>query len=472
MSAPLDLVSLDVGSTTCRAGFARARVRRAGRGGRFEVGDVEERLRPEPVLTPFDGDRLDEAALLERIERWFEAAQVEPARVFGGGALLTGLAARAPNASAVAQALRSRLGDAVVATADDPRLEAWLAFQGSVGAWSRAHPSRTVLNADIGGGTTSLALGRSGEVLATGWLWVGARHLIVEAGSYRMVRCSPEGRAALVQRGISKGPGDELSRAEVEAVVDLWVERLEAAVAGGAAQLEGPWAPAEAMLPAGGEAVAVAFSGGVGELIHACRAGRPLPGTTPWGDLGIELARRIAGSPVLGAHPVAPQSPGRATLCGLLKHQTQVAGATVFLPPEGGLPLGDLPLVGSLGAQVQQAELERVLALARAAPRGAAVAVRPPVRGVEVLRGLGKALGAALRGHPEGRPLVVLLPENAGKALGGYATDWGRTPRPLVVLDELAPGDAQFIHLGRPRDGIIPVSFHGLRQEAPPPCSP
>ena len=80
-------------------------------------------------------------------------------KVFGGGALLTGLTARRDNAATVVRLIRRRLGDTLVAAADDPCLESWLAFMGSAAGLSREHPGRPALILDIGGGTTNLALG-------------------------------------------------------------------------------------------------------------------------------------------------------------------------------------------------------------------------------------------------------------------------------------------------------------------------
>jgi ethanolamine utilization protein EutA len=459
------LAGIDIGTTTTRLSIATARIARRAGDGRVALGEIEERLAGGPVRTPFAGAALDVDRLLAQIDAWLaEAGAPEP---FGGGALLTGLAARAPNAAALTEALRARLGDAVIAVADDPRQEAWLAFQGSVGGHARAHPDEPILNLDIGGGTTNLALGRGGEVLATGWLWIGARHVEVDPGSYRVARCSPEGEHVLAALGIAKAAGDTLAEGEARAFVDALVLLLEAAVEGrpepfasgiGQRLLGGPlsW-PANVAPPT------IAVSGGVGELVHAIRAGAPLPEATHYGDLGIDLARRIAASPILSARCLAPATAGRATVLGLLRHATRVSGATVFLGAPDRLPLRDLPIVGTLAADSTAEAARPVLALAAASRAGACVVVTGSIAGHARLRSLGEALAAALQGFPPDLPLVLLVPEDVGKALGGYATAWGQAPRALYVLDETAPGDAHFVHVGRPRDGVVPVSFHGIR---------
>ena len=459
------LAGIDVGTTTTRLSIAEARVARREGEGRVAIGEIEERLAGGPARTPFDGTALDVARLFALVDGWVENAGA-PA-LFGGGALITGLAARAPNAALVTEGLRTRLGDAVIAVADDPRLEAWLAFQGSAGGHARAHPNETLVNLDIGGGTTNVAVGRGGEVLGTGCLWIGARHVEVAPGSYRVTRCSPEGEALLAALGIAKGPDDVLADDEVAAVVDALVRLLEAAAEGQRAPFEDgigrTLVDASFSWPRSAVAGSVALSGGVGELVHAIRAGQALPGTTHFGDLGIDLAQRIARSPILASRCLAPANAGRATVLGLLRHATRVSGATVFLGAPERLPLGDLPIVGTLptGASVEQ--VRPLLTLAAASRAGGCLAITGAIQGPAALRALGEVLAAALEAVPVDRPIVLLVADDVGKALGGYVTAWGRAPRALFVLDETAPGDAHFVHVGRPAGGFVPLSFHGIR---------
>jgi ethanolamine utilization protein EutA len=460
----IQLVGLDIGSTTSRVAIADARVTRGAASGRYELGQIEERIRTEPARTPFRGDALDEEALLALVDGALAAGGATPGELFGGGALLTGLAARAPNAAGVVEALRSRVGDAVVATAGDPRLEAWLAFHGNAGELSRGAPERFVLNIDIGGGTTNLAVGRAGEVVSTGWMWIGARHVEVEVGSHRVVRCSVEARCTMQRLGLEKHPGDVLSPRELELLLDAWIERLEGALTGDPRPDTDGLEPARIVLPAERDRIDLAFSGGVGGLVYDILAGQQLPPTTAYGDLGIELAQRIASSPVLGQRVLVPGGRGRATVYGLLRHQTQISGATVFLPGGGRCPAGDLPVLGSLEADGGDDELARLLALAQAARPAGCIVVRGPLDG-RAIRDVGRALGAALQALAARGPLVplvVLIEQNLAKALGGYATEWGRYPLPLIVLDEVFPRGAELVRIGAPHGGVVPLSFFGM----------
>lgn len=54
------------------------------------------------------------------------------------------------------------------------------------------------------------------------------------------------------------------------------------------------------------------------------------------------------------------------------------------------------------------------------------------------------------------------MEENLGKVFGHYVTRWGALPMQILVIDELALRDAQYVHVGLPHHQVVPVSFYGL----------
>ncbi len=471
MNATVQLVGLDFGTTTSSAVVASARLTRTATTGRIELDCVRECYRSPLVFTPLDAaDRLDIAKIAAQLDAWLTAGEVRPAEVFGGGALLTGLTAQKDNAAALVRLLRDRLSNALIAAADDPCLESWLAFMGSCAALSRAHPQQAILNLDIGGGTTNLALGRGGEVLRTGCLFVGARHIQVVPGSYHLVRLSRYARAVLDRLGVRKDPGDSLTDAEVDAIIGFYVGLLEAAATGASAPFAEPVAHLHEhvpfQMPAEIEEIAITISGGVGELIYAHLQGQPWPPTTHFGDLGIDLAQRIVASPVWTTHLARyrPAAAGRATVYGLLRHATEVSGSTLFLPRPEILPLVDVPILGSLSEVTRAARIGELLDLVRRSVRGGCLQVRVSETGATIVRELGQRLAHVLQesAFPANHPLVLVVQENVGKILGQYVTRWGALPLNLMVLDEISLRDAQFTQIGAPHGQVVPVSFYGL----------
>ena len=474
MSERVTLIGLDFGTTTSSAVVAEADVARSAGTGRTEFGELAVRYRSDLRFTPLSSsDHIDVAALETYLDDWLSEGAVDEANIFGGGALLTGLTAQRENAAALVELVRRRLGDALIATADDPRLESWLAFMGSCAALSRSLPDRPVLNLDIGGGTTNCAVGLNGEVTDTACLYIGARHVQVEPGTYRIESLSRFAQAAFAHLGITRGKGDELQPQELDAWLALNIALLESAV--GIEPTPVPPALIEQLTQSPfrrpcsrmtDSAPVVTFTGGVGQLIYAHAAGEPWPATTAFGDLGIDLAQRIAASPALSPDVDAhrPQSAGRATALGLMRHSTEVSGSTLFLPDPGVLPLEDVPIFGTIDAATDEAHIAALLDLVRHSERGGCVQVTVGSHAADDVRALGERLRSSLvaSAFPPDRLLVLLVRENVGKTLGQYVTHWGARPWHIVAIDEVRDRDARYVRIGRPRAGIVPVSCYGL----------
>jgi ethanolamine utilization protein EutA len=468
--SPLRFVGIDVGSTTTSMMVAQARLVRNCVTGRSELGDVDPVFRPDPVFTRFSDESLDIALLTAQIERWIGEAQLDPATVASGGALVTGLAARAANARAVTQLVKERFHNAVVAMADDPCLESWLAFMGNCLNVSRAEPQRPFINLDIGGGTTNIAWGEAGQVRRCGWYYIGARHVEVTPGTYRVTRLSEFGRKLFLVHGIATNPGVELSDLDLRNLIGSMVGLLEDVIQG-PSQIDNDrmarlFCQAEFTPPpeARDSAPVVTLSGGVGELAYRHARGEPLPGTTAYGDLGIDLAKAICDSRVLGRNlgTHVPSGLGRATVHGLTIHSTEIAGATLYLPRPEILPLADLPILGSFGESTPDDDLNSLFGLAGRAGNGACLRVKLSTTDAAGIKILGERIARLLETTRPAHPLVLLTSHNIGKTLGQYATRWGRIAASLVVFDELPDRPAHFATIGKTQNGLIPVSFHGL----------
>ncbi len=471
MPDAITLVGLDCGSTTTSLVVARARLTQ-GALGRVEIADVEDVYRSPIVFTPFSagaGNRIDDQRLAAYLDEWLAAAGTRGDEIFGGGALVTGLAAESANARAIAELVEARLADAVIATANDPALESWLAFMGNCHGLSMARPATPIVNIDVGGGTTNLALGVDGQVIAVGALDVGARHLQFAPGTHRLTAVSPRGAELLDALGISCAIGEELATPDVERIVDFYVRLIESAVERREPDaMAQPWvllafdAPGDLLAGA-----VVTFSGGVGQLIYDARRGSPPPRTTEFGDLGGELAGRLSRSPLLArrSRGLEPEGLGRSTAYGLLRHRTELSGATLYLPDPARLPLKNVPIVARLSADASESELKHAVQLAvRCRPAGC-LQIGVECQQLDELRTLGERLARALETSDGGgdQTLVVLVPGNLGKVLGNYATRWGRLARDLIVVDEVPMREAQFVRLGRMREGVVPLWLYAVR---------
>ena len=448
------LIGLDFGSTTSSAIISQAEVLRNCSTGRVELGRRSVVYRSSLTFTPFTGNRIDEEILAGHLDRWLRESGVTPGTFASGGVIITGLAAQKANVAAIECLVKQRVGDALFAVAEDPCLESWLAFMGSCLALSWAEPERHFLNLDIGGGTTNLAIGINGEVLRCGSVYAGARHFQFVPGTYRITALSSYAIQLLKDLNIQRSIGDTLSQDEIRSIVDFYTGLIEATVC----------ADRSVISPV------ITLSGGVGELVYNHIRGEPLPPTTAFGDLGIDLAMRLIQSPVLSQHlrTHVPMNFGHATVYGLSLHGTEVSGTTLYLPDPSVLPLRDLPIVARLRMDASAEHVQQAVDMAARGIRGGCIEIDAGVRGgtdFETVKKLGTGLAAAFRnpGFPADRFLVLLVPQNVGKTIGSYASGWGRSPVKLIVIDELSSRNSRFISLGAMKGNVVPVSFYGMQ---------
>lgn len=484
LNESVKMIGLDFGSTTSSAMVAVAGVGLNSITGRMAFGNPRVLYRSDTVFTPFKGDMIDETRLEECLEKWLREGNIKSDALFAGGVIITGLAARQRNAQAIARLVGERVGEAVIATADDPNLESWLSFMGCAATLSRHHRELPIINLDIGGGTTNPAMGKAGQVRETGCFFVGARHFQFIPGSYQLTHISSYGQKLIDHLSICKKKGDFLEAREIEAILDFYIAALEAMVRGDQTFFSTPMGSLHQqtpfnIAPAPGE-TGITFSGGVGELIYQFVQGKKLPGTTCYGDLGIDFALRIVASPILSTHmrTLHPENMGRATVYGLTLHNTEISGSTMFLPSPERLPLKDIPIVARLPIDADVDEVVRVFSIAGKRPKGACVQIVAPHEennaqnslnpsGGETLariKGLGICLAEGLKkvSFSLEIPLIILAPDNYGKALGNYATNWRQSRENLIVIDEIPDRNAHFVNIGRLHRNIVPVSFYGV----------
>ncbi len=182
----LTTVGIDIGSSTSHLMFARVHLQRLSTAlsSRFVVIDRKILWQSPILLTPYRDDyTIDVDELAGFIGGSYAFAGIERENIDSGAVILTGEALKRRNARAIADLFSEQAGKFVCASAGH-HMECQMAAHGSGAvALSRGH-NATLLNIDIGGGTTKLALIENGRIVATCAIAVGGR-LIVEDGKQR-----------------------------------------------------------------------------------------------------------------------------------------------------------------------------------------------------------------------------------------------------------------------------------------------
>ncbi len=466
----LRTVGIDIGSSTSHLMFSRVHLQRLAQAlsSRFVVVGREVLWRSPVMLTPYLPDNsIDAERLGDFVAQAYAEAGLDRASVDSGAVILTGEALKRRNARAIAELFAADAGRFICASAGH-HLEAVMAAHGSGAAALSRREGLTVLNVDVGGGTSKLVLVRDGEVLATAALEVGGR-LLARDGR-RVVRIEQAARRAAHAADVSLVLGEELSVADEGRVVAVLVDVLVDVVNGG---IGGPLGrdllvtePFVLAFPPD----VLTFSGGVAEYLY----GRE---TAEFDDLAPGLAAGLRDAIRSGrlATPLREPEQGiRATVIGASQFSVQVSGITVGVD-ERALPLQNVPVLAPSIELSGEIEATDVAAAVQAAARrfgvGAtqdpvAVAFRwggdPHYRRVRALaEGVVAGLGAQLAA---GGPLVVLVDGDVASSLAHVLREELQVEAPLVCLDGLVLQELDYVDVGqliRP-SYVVPVVIKSL----------
>jgi len=465
-------VGIDIGSAGTQVIFSRVNLRRLAEDltSRYYVVSRETLFQSPVALTPYQSEeRIDDAKLGAIIDDAYVAAGLVPNQIDTGVVILTGEALRRENAQGVAKILSEQGGEFVTATAGH-HMEAMLAAYGSGAARVSSDEAKRILNIDIGGGTTKLALVENGKVIATAAVHIGGRLQVVENG--KIVRLDPAGKHHARRAGFSWNRGDAVTAADLDTVADVMADALVAAVT--AKPLPHDVAHLYLTDPIGelGRIDGVMFSGGVAEYVYQ-REQRD------FGDLGPRLGRAVRTRIDTGALPWPVLPAGeciRATALGASEYSVQLSGNTSYISSPGALlPRRNLQVLlppfvceetidpEKLSAAIRNhmtafdvADTDREIALALRWT-GMPTYQRLADFAAGIKRGLAERIAKKL-------PVYIMLDGDVAQTLGHILREELHVESELLVIDGVVLWDFDYIDLGRIRmpSYTVPVTIKSL----------
>ncbi|HUL91574.1 MAG TPA: ethanolamine ammonia-lyase reactivating factor EutA [Burkholderiales bacterium] len=463
----LSSVGVDIGSSTSHLVFSRLTLERLDN--RYVVAERKVLHESDVLLTPYSADAtIDATALGAFIESQYRLAKVDPKSIDTGALILTGVAVRRPNARAIGELFAAQAGKFVSVSAGDA-LEATLAAYGSGAVARSIRESARVMNVDIGGGTSKIAVCERGEIVELTALDIGARIVSFDADG-RVNRIEQAARRFAEETGVSLQLGSVPDARGLERMVERMAERLFEAM-----NRPAPDARTAALVrldPLRNERKpeVVTFSGGVSEYLY----GRETRG---FGDLGEPLARAILERVRAWGPRIERSDEGiRATVIGASQYTVQVSGGTIFVEPQSTLPVRNLPVVTpDLPLDEETLAVERIAgavstALRRLDLEGGerAVAMCYRWRGSATFGRLDafcRGIAAGLsEGLARGQPLVLVGDGDIGGLIGVHCREEHLLPNPIVSIDGIALREFDFIDIGAmiPASGAVPVVIKSL----------
>ena len=197
----LTSVGIDIGSSTSHLMFSQLLIGYPSVLQRKPLVLERKVIARSPILlTPFSGDwNIEAGPLRELIEATFAAAGLSRNDIDTGAVIITGEAARRDNAAKIAELFADETGKFVCATAG-PTLETIMAAHGSGAVQQSREQGLTLLNIDVGGGTTKISVIEAGRIRGTTAVNIGAR-LVAHNGADEIVRLEKGGRRFLADLG-------------------------------------------------------------------------------------------------------------------------------------------------------------------------------------------------------------------------------------------------------------------------------
>src|SRR5580693_8817134 len=184
-------VGVDIGSSTSHLVFSRIVLERLD--SRYVVTQRETFYQSDILLTPYASeDEIDADALGAFFEKQYENAMVDPDEIDAGALILTGVAVRRSNARKIGELFARQAGKLVAVSAGDS-LETVMAAYGSGAVARSIRDGAPVMNVDVGGGTSKIAVCADGVVIAITAVDVGARLVCTDAAG-RITRLEEAGR--------------------------------------------------------------------------------------------------------------------------------------------------------------------------------------------------------------------------------------------------------------------------------------
>lgn len=472
----LNSVGIDIGSSTSHLIFSRLTLRRQGvaLSSRFVVINREIIHESPILLTPYvDKTTIDTNKLGEFIHEAYQKANLTPEDIDTGAIIVTGEAAKKKNAEAIAALFSAEAGKFVCATAGH-NLEAILASYGSGAVHMTYHEGGdfTVMNVDVGGGTSKIAIVQGGRVIDTCAVEVGARLIAMDENG-KINRLEDTALKIAKMAGIDNLTlGGTISDAEKDKFSQALCDSLFQVLERGQLTAEVKNLLLTPNLEFSEPIHAVMFSGGVSEFIYGYEK-RNL------GDLGVQLGKKVrARVNRLGGGNV-PLRPAdvriRATVIGASQYTVQVSGNTIYLSHADLLPLRNLQVVTpqfeqseSITAAEIKVAVERALQRFDAddVERTVALAIRWELGpSYPLIRTLAEGLVGAMKQHIDnGQPLVLVFDADIAKLMGNIIERELIPGAGIISIDGIDLKDFDFVDIGQelPDAKAVPVVIKSL----------
>ncbi len=461
-------VGIDIGTSTTQVIFSEIIIENIASVAsvpRIRVVDKRLVYAGEIHLTPLlSSVEIDAEQVGKIVRQEYEKAGFTAEEVQTGAVIITGETARKKNAATVLQSLSGLAGDFVVAVAG-PALEGIIAGKGAGAHVHSRTKGAVVANIDIGGGTTNIAVFDTGDPVATSCLDIGGR-LITFDNNGRVVFVSKKLRQFADAKGIDVREGQPLEERKIEQLTQAMADVLDQILGVKPISADREILITDHALSLSKPIEYISFSGGVAD----CMTTEELK-KTPflYGDIGFFLGEAIKKSKAFTTlTQLTARETIRATVVGAGTHTTEISGSTIEFVEEI-LPLQNLPVV-RLSQEEEDAPftewpgfIEKKLQwlnLDDGAQMPALAFAGRKTYSFKEMQELAAAVSAGIeRVLPPEYPLIIIVEQDFGKALGQTLRVLPGQKRQIICVDSIKVNNGDYIDIGRglSRGKVVPV---------------
>lgn len=467
MKEELLSVGIDLGTSTTQLIFSKLTVENMASSytvPRMVITKKQIQYKSEIYFTPLlNHTTIDFEKIRDIVEKEYKNANVKKEEIHTGAVIITGETARKENAQEVIHTLSGFAGDFVVATAG-PDLESVISGKGAgADLYSKEH-SLTIVNLDIGGGTSNLAVFTRGETVDTGCLDIGGRLVKLDPDSKKITYIAEKLQDMIAQEKWELAVGMQATENNLAPLVKKMVEVLEQSVG---LRTDNPYY--EKMITNKGinrqqDISCISFSGGVAEAIYNEEQFTDL---FLFGDIGILLGKAIKNSALFQQLRVVKSAETiRATVVGAGSHTTKVSGSTVTYT-SNAFPIKNLPV---LKLTQEEEGLEQMSSAIRKKlewffVEGKLQQVAVAFSGLknpsfQLIQDYAKALLHGMEAFLEtSQPFIVIVEQDMAKVLGQTMQNLLNGKQEIICLDGIFLSEGEYLDIGRPiAEGcVLPV---------------